>query len=64
MKSDLHEHGAAGVQVASFDGDPRSSGQRPGGGLDAAEIRRLERRTGQSRLMGEGRSDLEGSERC
>lgn len=41
VQSDLHEHGAAGVQVTALDGDPGSSGQRPGGGLDAGEIRRL-----------------------
>lgn len=46
VKSDLDEHGAAGVQVASFDGDPRSPRQGPRGRLHAAKIRRLKRQTG------------------
>lgn len=41
VKSDLHEHGAACIQVTSFDGDPRSSGQGPRGRLHAGEVRRL-----------------------
>lgn len=55
VQPDLHEHGAAGVQVASLDGDPRSSGQGPRGRLDAGEIRRLRRKTGQWAAQGPGR---------
>lgn len=55
VQSDLHEHGAAGVQVTPLDGDPGSSGQGPGGGLDAGEIWRLERKTGQWSAGGRGR---------
>lgn len=41
MKSDFHGHVAARIQVAAFNGDASSSGQRPGVGVDTGKIWRL-----------------------
>lgn len=45
VQSDLHQHGAACVQVAALDGYPGAARQRPGGRVDPVEVGRLWRDT-------------------
>lgn len=41
MKTDFHRHGAAGIEMTAFNGDPCSSRQRPSRGVDTSKIWRL-----------------------
>lgn len=46
VKSHLHGHCAACIEMTAFNGDPCSSRQWPSGWVDTGKVRRLRRDTG------------------